>query len=153
MAALVRWNPYRDTLSLSDMMDRMLRSAYVRPSDLTLPFSEGTQAMPVDVVENKDGFIVKASVPGYEPEDINVSIENDVLTISAEYKNEQPQENKDDEQVRWQERYYGSVQRSFSLPTDVDPNGAQATLEHGVLTLVLPKAESVKPKKITVQAK
>jgi HSP20 family protein len=106
--------------------------------------------MPVDVAENADGYTVKASVPGIKPEELDVTIENNVLTIRAERKAE---ENKDENQVRWQERYSGKIERCFALPAEVDANKAEARLEHGVLTLSLPKAEAVKPKAIKVQAR
>jgi HSP20 family protein len=136
-------------VSLSDVMDRMLSRAFVRPFEFA-PYWDGTQAMPVDVTENADGYTVKASVPGIKPEELDVTIENNVLTIRAERKAE---ENKDENQVRWQERYSGKIERYFALPAEVDANKAEARLEHGVLTLSLPKAEAVKPKAIKVQAR
>lgn len=149
MTALVRWQPYRETVSLSDVMDRMLSRTF-RPFDFA-PYWDGTQAMPVDVAENADGYTVKASVPGYKPEELDIAIENNVLTIRAERKAED--ERKDGDTVRWQERYYGKLERSFTLPVEVNADKAEAKLEHGVLTLSLPKAEAVKPKAIKVQAK
>ncbi len=153
MAALVRWEPYREMVSLSDMMDRMLSNAFVRPFGLTVPSWDSTGAMPIDVAENKEGYTIKASVPGYKPEELNVNIENDVVTITAEHKAEEGQGDSNGDQMRWQERYYGRLERCFTLPTEVEADQAKAEVEHGVLTLYLPKAESVKPKTIKVQAK
>ena len=150
MTALVRWEPYRETVSLSDVMDRLVSRAFIRPFDMVAPFWGATAAMPIDVIENADGFVVKASVPGIEPEALDISIENDVLTIRAERKAE---ENRGKDDVRWQERYYGKLERCLTLPAEVDANKAQAEIEHGVLTLTLPKAETAKPKSIKVQAK
>ena len=151
MTALVRWQPYREMGSVSDVMDRMLGRSFFRPYDLTTAFWGATRAMPVDITENANGFTVKASVPGVKPEELDISIENNVLTIRAERKAEDG-ENRNEE-LRWQERYYGALERSFTLPVDVDVDSAKAELEHGVLTLSLPKAESAKPKAIKVQAK
>jgi HSP20 family protein len=134
-------------VSLSDVMDRMLSRAFVRPFEFA-PYWDGTQAMPVDVTENADGYTVKASVPGIKPEELDVTIENNVLTIRAERKAEES-----NDEPRWQERYYGKLERCFTLPVEVDANKAEAKLEHGVLTLNLPKAETVKPKTIKIQAK
>ena len=151
MTALVRWQPYREMGSISDVMDRMLSRSFLRPYDVTTAFWGATRAMPVDITENSNGFTVKASVPGVKPEELDINIENNVLTIRAERKAEDG-ENRDGE-LRWQERYYGALERSFTLPVDVDMNNVKAELEHGVLTLSLPKAESAKPKSIKVQAK
>ena len=150
MTALVRWQPYREMVSLSDVVDRMLSNAFIRPFDLAAPFWGATQAMPVDVIENDEGYTVKASVPGVKPEELDITVENNVLTIRAERKVE---DKKDEDNVRWQERYYGQLERCFTLTNDVDASKAKAELEHGVLTLTLPKAETVKPKTIKVQAK
>jgi len=147
MAALIRWQPYREMAPLSNVMDRMLNRSFFRPFEFA-PYWDGTQAMPVDVAENADGYTFKASVPGIKPEELDITIEDNVLTIRAERKAEES-----NEELRWQERYYGKLERSFRLPVEVDANKAEAKIEHGVLTLSLPKAETVKPKAIKVQAK
>ena len=151
MTALVRWQPYREMGSLSDVMDRMLSRSFFRPYDMSTAFWGATRAMPVDISENTNGFTVKASVPGVKPEELDINIENNVLTIRAERKAEDGENGSGE--LRWQERYYGAFERSFTLPVDVDMDNAKAELEHGVLTLSLPKAESAKPKAIKVQAK
>ena len=151
MTTLVRWQPYREMATLSNVMDRMFNQWTWRPADLIAPYWNSSQAMPVDVTENADGYTVKASVPGWKPEEISVNIEDDVLTIRAERKAQD--EHKDGDEIRWQERYAGTLERRFTLPVQIDANKAEAKLEHGVLTLSLPKAEAVKPKAIQVQAK
>ena len=150
MTALVRWQPYRETVSLSDVMDRLASRAFARPFDLVAPFWGARAAMPIDVMENADGFTVRASVPGVQPDELDISIENDVVTIRAERKADKVQ---DEDNVRWQERYDGALERCFVLPAEVDADQVKAELEHGVLTLTLPKAEAAKPKSIKVQAK
>ena len=148
MTALVRWQPYRDMVSVSDVMDRMLSRSFYRPYDWATAFWGATQAMPVDITENAEGYTVKASVPGVKPEELDINLENNVLTIRAERKAEES-----NDEPRWQERQYGRLERSFTLPVEVDANKADAKLEHGVLTLILPKVEAVKPKSIKIQAK
>jgi HSP20 family protein len=150
MTALVRWQPYREMVSLSDVMDRLASHAFVRPFDMVAPFWDARAAMPIDVIENADKFTVRASVPGVKSDELDISIENDVLTIRAESK---AKEDGDENGMRWQERYDGTLERCFALPAEVDANKVTAELEHGVLTLTLPKAETAKPKSIKVQAK
>lgn len=153
MTALVRWEPYRSMVSLSDMMDQLLGRRIIRPFDMTAPFWGASVAMPVDVIENADGFTVRASVPGFAPQELEISVENEVLTLRAEHEAEDGKSNQDEDEMRWQERYYGKLERCFTLPASVDASKAKAELEHGVLTLTLPKAETAKPKAIKVQAK
>jgi HSP20 family protein len=152
MTALVRWQPYREMVPLSDVVDRMLSRAFVRPFDAfdVAPYWDTARAMPIDVVEDKDGYTVKASVPGVKPEELDINIENNVVTIRAVRKAE---DNKDENTVHWQERYSGKLERCFTLPVEVDAEKAKAEMEHGVLTLSLPKAETVKPKTIQVKVK
>ena len=154
MTALVRWQPYCEMVSLSDVVDRMLSRAFVRPFDAfdVAPREawDTARAMPIDVVEDKDGYTVKASVPGVKPEELDINIKNNVVTIRAVREAE---DNKDENTVHWQERYSGKLERSFTLPVEVDAEKAKAEMEHGVLTLSLPKAETVKPKTIRVKVK
>ncbi|MCR4346990.1 MAG: Hsp20/alpha crystallin family protein [Sulfuricaulis sp.] len=102
----------------------------------------------MDVKERADAYVIVADVPGAKKEDIDVSLENGILTISAETKSEK--EEKDGERVLRQERRYGKYVRSLRLGTQVDEKGIKANYKDGVLELTLPKAEAVKPKKITV---
>jgi len=104
----------------------------------------------VDIYETKDDVVVKASLPGVKPEDIEVSVVGDTLTIKGEVKEEK--DIKEENYIR-KERRYGSFCRSFTLPVSVDADKATAEFENGVLTLTLPKAEEVKPKTIAIKAK
>lgn len=102
----------------------------------------------LDVIERNGDFVVKAELPGVKKEDIDVAVENGVLTIAAESKSEH--EEKEGDRVIRQERRYGRYVRSLRLGKAVDEKQVQASYKDGVLELVLPKAEEVKPKKITV---
>jgi len=102
----------------------------------------------LDVVERNDEYVVRTEMPGVKKEDIEVSVENGVLTISAETKSET--EEKEGERVIRQERRYGRYLRSLRLDKTVDDKKVKAVYKDGVLELTLPKAEEVKPKKITV---
>ena len=146
MASIVRWDPFREMMSLRDVMDRLVDDAFVRPtSGLGM-----LHAPAVDVIENEDEVVVKASLPGVRSDDINISITGDMLTIRGEAKSERDEE-KDNYILR--ERRFGSFSRSLALPTSVVADKAKAEFENGILTLSLPKAEEVKPKTITVKAK
>lgn len=133
MRSMVRWNPYREFAAL----DHALNGGRVwRPA--------------LDVVENDDAYIVRASLPGLKAEDIDVNIEDDVLTIKAEHSEENEES---DENYLMRERTYGSYRRSVRLPSGVDGDNTTAQFEDGVLTLTLAKREEFKPKKIEVAVK
>lgn len=102
----------------------------------------------VDVNENGNAYTVKAEVPGVAKEDIHVSVEGGVVTISAEVKQEDKQTK--DEKVLRSERYYGSVSRSFQLPQDVDAGAAKAKYENGVLSLTLPKKSQASTRRLSI---
>ncbi len=103
---------------------------------------------PVDILEQPDAIRITAEVPGVKPEDVKISLENNVLTIRG--TKEQVAEERT-ERVHRYERTYGAFERSFTLPTTVDANNIKATYEHGVLTVTLPKVEKAKPRQIAVQ--
>jgi HSP20 family protein len=108
----------------------------------------GDLAFPLDVVERDNDFVITAEIPGAKKENISVTLENGVLTVSAEVKDEAVE--KDGERIVRQERRYGKYVRSLRLGTQVDERNIKAQYRDGVLQLTLPKAESVKPKKINV---
>jgi len=103
---------------------------------------------PVDILEQPDAIRITAEVPGVKPEDVKISLENNVLTIRG--TKEQVAEERT-ERVHRYERTYGAFERSFTLPITVDANNIKATYEHGVLTVTLPKVEKAKPRQIAVQ--
>jgi len=130
-------------------MDRLFEESFVRPrTGWPAPLSAGTLA--VDMYETDQDVVVKSSVPGVKPEDIDITITGDTLTIKGEAKSEEKVEEAN--YVR-QERRYGAFSRSLTLPTTIVGDKAKAEFENGVLTLTLPKAEEVKPKTIKVKAK
>lgn len=104
-----------------------------------------------DVMENKDEIRVMLELPGMRPEDVDVNLENNILTISGEKKEEREQKDQDS---RWHlsERRYGQFSRSFVLPRDVEQDRIEANFEHGVLTVRIPKSEKAKPRRIEIRA-
>ena len=147
MSTLVRWEPFRDLISLQEAMDRLLEDSYVRPG-LLLPSRMG--ALAVDMYETDDAVVVKSAIPGIKPEDIDISVTADTLTIRGETKSEEKVE---EENYIHRERRYGSFCRSLAIPLPVVADKAEAEFEDGVLTLTLPKAEEIKPKAIKVKGK
>lgn len=149
MANIVRWEPFRELISLREAMDRLFEESFVHPRTGWLaPF--GAETLAVDMYQTNDAVVVKAAIPGVKPEDIDINVTGDVLTIKGETKTEE--EVKEENYFR-RERRYGAFSRSLSIPVPVVAEKATAEFENGVLTLTLPKAEEVKPKAIKVKAK
>jgi len=145
--AIKRWDPFREMITLREAMDRLFEESFVRPTIAPLG-REGTLA--VDVLETDSNFVVTASVPGLKPEDLNVSVVGDTVTISGKVKEEVKEE---DARYIYRERRFGSFNRTLTLPAPLNPDKAEAVIENGILTLTLPKAEVARPKAIKVKTK
>jgi HSP20 family protein len=146
MTTLVRWDPIREMLQLQNAVDRLFEAELA--STLPLWRQSGAWMLPLDVIETDDEFIVKASIPGIHPDELDISLADNVLTIKGEIKSEEESE---DVRYHLRERRFGMFQRSISLPVPVDANKVEAVYENGVLTLHIPKAEEVKPKHISIK--
>ena len=140
---LRRWDPFSDMRRMQEAMDRMWRGAYPTAEE---PDME-RWSMPLDVCEEGDNILVEASLPGVKPEDIDITIEDNILTIKGATKTES-ERNGGEYLVR--ERRFGAFHRSLRLPNTVDTDRAAPSYEHGVLTITLPKAESKKAKQLKV---
>ena len=145
-----RYDPFAESLSLRDMMDRLMENAVVNPAQW-LSNGGGFDAPAIDVLENADGYTIKAALPGWKPENVDITFENGVLTMSGEVKEETKQ---GDENAKYHvhEIRRNSFLRRVSLPTEVETDKAKAEFQDGVLMLTLPKAEVVKPKQIKINA-
>lgn len=143
--AIQLWDPFREVVSLRDAMNALLQESFVRPTGLLS--QDGSAVLPLDVSESDNEFVIKASVPGIKPEDVQITVQGDTLTIRGESKSE---DEKQGERWHLRERRYGAFQRSLTLGTPVEADKAQAHHEHGVLTLTLPKAEAARPRQIRV---
>jgi HSP20 family protein len=141
--AITRWDPFGDAVSLRDAMNSLFQESFVRPA----AGASGGFSTPVDVSENENEFVIHASLPGVRPEDVQITVHGDTLTIRGETKDH---EEKKGENWLLRERRYGGFQRSLSFSAPVNADRASAHFEHGVLTLTLPKAEEAKPKQIKV---
>ena len=141
--AIQRWDPVRELKQMDDTINRLWRGFGTVPAAGIEDWN-----ISLDVVSQGDDIIVKASMPGVEPDDIDVSIEDNVLILRAERKSEFT-----DEKATYlvQERHAGSFYRALSLPESVDTNKIKSVYENGVLTISLPRAEEKKKKQIKVQ--
>ena len=148
MANIIRWDPFGEMVHLRHTVDGLFDQSFSRPWRI-VRWENGESVSPLDVYETDDELVVKAVLPGVKPEDVEVSITGDTLSIKGEFKAEE--ETKKRSYYR-QERRYGSFHRAITLPTEVETDKAEAVFEHGVLTLTMPKAEAVKPKTIQVKA-
>jgi HSP20 family protein len=145
---IVRWEPFREMTSLRDAMDRLFEDSFIRAPRLWSRVGEWE--LPIDMHQTADKVVVKTSLPGFKPEEVDISITGDTLTIKGEHKEEQEVK---DENYLYKERSYGIFSRSVLTPVKVKSDKAEAVFKDGVLTLTLPKAEEIKPKQIKVKTK
>ncbi len=146
MSNLIRWEPAREMMTLREAMDRLFDDAFTRP----LTLRDGWSAPAIDMYQTDDEIVVKAALPGIKPDEVQINITGEVLTLKGETKHE---EEKKEKAWHMREQRYGSFERSVILPTDVVADKAKAEFENGILTITLPKAEEVKPKIINIKAK
>jgi HSP20 family protein len=146
MTIVRRNSPFGELMSLRSAMDRLFEDSFVRPPLWTGTY-EGLGSLPVDVSTTADELVVKASLPGWKPEDVEVSVEGRTLTISG-----QSQEAREDDDAGYlvREIRRGSFSRSLTLPESLEPDKATANFENGILTLRIPKAEQAKPRQIRI---
>jgi HSP20 family protein len=144
--AIVRWEPFRDLLSLQERMNRMFNEQYRGASDDDWALG-GSWAPAVDIFEQGHDIVLKAELPGVDPKDVDIRLENNVLSLRGQRKFENEVKKENYHRV---ERSYGSFSRSFTLPSVVDQNNIKAEFKDGMLKLVLPKREEAKPKQIEI---
>jgi HSP20 family protein len=150
--SLMRFDPERELLSLRDAMNRLMEESFVLPSMLGEVRGTGRAwGLAVDMYETNDHLVVKASVPGVKPENLDITVQGETLTIKGEMKDEQ--EEKQQGRYHFRERRYGAFTRTLTLPFPIQSDKVTANFEDGVLTLTLPKAEEVRPRTIKVQTK
>ncbi len=139
--AIIRWDPFREMTQLQNRFDRLFEAVGGR-QESWLPA--------VDVFDTQDAVVLKAELAGMNPDDIQIEVEDNVLTIKGERKFE---EKVDEERYYRVERRFGSFQRSLALPQGVKSDQIDAAYDEGILTVTVPKAEQEKPKRIEVQAR
>jgi len=139
-----RWEPFGELISLRDAMDRLFEDSFIRPA---LPAQGRAFTLPVDAYATDNELVIMASIPGVNPDDVQVTIEGDTLTIKGEFK--PPIENVN---YLFQERRFGPFYRQLKINIPVQADKAEASFDKGVLTLTIPKAEELKPRQIKVKA-
>ena len=144
MTIVRRPSPFGELMSLRSAMDRLFEDSFVGR-----PFGgvESTNQLPLDVTRTADALVVEAALPGIKPEDVDITVEDSTLTIRGEFRDERKS---GEGESLVSEIRRGSFGRTITLPSGLEADKATATFEHGVLTLWIPKAESVKPRQIRI---
>jgi len=161
-----RWDPFNDVFSLRQAMDRLLEDAVIWPGRSSTSAGHSGFSIPIDVLERENAFTIKASLPGVPPENVQLSVQGNTLTIEGELREdaEQPVEQRQGEQgnghrtpqeqprYHQRERRYGRFSRQVVLPVTLDASDAAARFEHGVLTVTVPKAQEARQRRIPITA-
>jgi HSP20 family protein len=149
--AIVRWEPFRDLAGLQERMNRLFEDSLRTRGTGTGQEDDwalgGSWAPPVDIYEQEGNIVLKAEIPGIDPKDVELRVENNVLTVKGHRKLEEEVKRDDYHRI---ERAYGVFTRSFTLPTTVDAENIKADYKDGLLKVVLPKREEAKPKQISI---
>ena len=144
--AIVRWEPFRDLFVTQDRFNRLFNETFSRAfGDEEAPVRSWAPA--VDILENEGNIVLKAELPGIDPKDVEVRVEDNTLYLKGERKFEKEVKEENYHRV---ERSYGSFARSFALPGSIDSEKVQAEYKDGLLTLTIPKREEAKPKTIKI---
>ena len=150
MSNLTRWEPAREMMTLREAMDRLFDDAFTRPFSIMREGGSNWSSLPIDMYQTDNEVVVRASLPGIKPDEVQINVTGDILTLKGEMKHE---EEKKDKSWHIREHRWGAFERSIRLPTGVIADKAKADFENGILTITLPKSEEVKPKTITVKTK
>ena len=149
--AIVRWDPFRDVMTLQDRMNRLFDQTMSRTrADDEEGFTASTWAPAVDIFETAESLVMKAELPGVSREQIDIQVRDNTLTLKGERKFER--DVKDENYLRV-ERSYGAFQRAFSLPATIQKDRIKAVFRDGVLEVSIPKAEEAKPKQVKIDVK
>jgi HSP20 family protein len=150
--ALIRWEPARELATIQSEMNRLFNTFFEPPSGGGSPGNGGAvrRWIPaMDLVESQDDFVLRADLPGLSESDVNIELEDNVLTISGERKSEHEERKEGYYRV---ERASGAFSRSLTLPEGVDPERVKASFDRGVLEVRIPKPEERKPRRVTISA-
>jgi HSP20 family protein len=142
MSDLMRKDPFQEMTTLRDAMNQLLAESFVRPQGWG-----GARQVPLDLYETEDAYVAKLAVPGLKPDNFEITIQQNMISIRGHTQTDQQQG------IRYhvQEQHFGDFNRTIQFPTAVEANKIQASLADGLLTIHVPKAEAAKPKRITVK--
>jgi HSP20 family protein len=151
--AIVKWDPlscgpFRELSEMQDRMNRLFEDALTRTRVVKEGLGEGVWTPPVDIYETAEDLVIKAELPGLSTEDVNVRVEDNVLTLKGERKQK---EGVGRENYHLIERSYGHFRRSFVLPNNVDQQKVGAKFKDGILFIAIPKLKRIRPKKIAIE--
>ena len=146
MANLTRYNPFNEVVSLREAMDRLFEDSVISPR---LSGNFGARGVAANLFETQDGFILQVPMPGVKPEDVEITAQQDTLTLKWETKHQVPE----GATAHWHGFQSGQFQQAFTLPAPINAERAEASATDGVLTLSLPKAEHAKARTLKVNAK
>jgi HSP20 family protein len=142
------WAPFQDLVTIQDRINNLFEGSMGYKDDKSL--ASTTWKPLVDIFEDEQAITIKAELPEVDEKDVQINLDNNMLTIKGERKLEKEEKKESYHRV---ERYYGSFQRSFELPTTVDGDNIAASYDKGVLKIVLPKKEDSQPKKVQIEIK
>jgi HSP20 family protein len=146
----MRWDPFREMMSLRQAMDRLFEDSFVRRPHWWPALAEGALPLSLEMYQTANDVVVKAAVPGAKPEEVDISITGDTITIKGERKEEKGVKEAD---YFLKEHVCGSYSRMLTIPVPVQADKAEAAFENGILTLTLPKKEEAKPKQVKIKPK
>jgi HSP20 family protein len=145
--AIIRWDPFRDVVTLRERMNRMFEDVFSGRAEEGKELTTSTWAPSVDIFETEKELVLTAEIPGIDEKDVEIKIEDNTLSLKGERKFEK--ETKEENYHRI-ERSYGSFYRAFTLPNSIDPDRIQATHENGVLKITMPKRDELQPRKVKI---
>ena len=145
--ALIRWEPVRELSTIQNEMNRLFNTFFETPTQANGPSALRRWVPPMDLVETDDEFVLRADLPGLSEDDVNIELEDNVLTVSGERKAEHEERKEGYYRV---ERSAGAFSRSLTLPEGVDPSAVRANFDRGVLEVRISKPEARKPRKVAI---
>src|SRR6266567_1058892 len=140
-----RWDPFRDVVTIREAMDRWLQQSISGTGQLLSNLRP--DSVPIDLLERDDSFEIRAALPGVKPEDVEVTVQGERVTVRAEARADDEREG---DNWLMREHRYGMLQRTVTLPSPVSSDNAEARIENGVLTLRLAKVQGTEPRRINV---
>lgn len=146
MTTIKRWEPAREIMTLREAMDQLFNDAFTSSAGVRKVASTPL----VDMYQTDDDIVIKATLPGFAKDDVDITLTDNVLTLRGNVEKEEENEGKS---YYIREQSYTNFERSLRLPVDVELEKAEALFKDGILTITLPKAEAVKPKSIMIKAK